>query len=93
VTIPPRTRIVRAVPAHIVFHREDLPDRDRTWFSGVEVVTLPRAIEDVAPKYGLDLVHRAVADARERGLLREDELARLVERFGTIVAEPYLADG
>jgi hypothetical protein len=48
-------------------------------------------IEDLAP-YGTDLVHRAVSEARERRLLREDELERLVGRFGSVILEPYRAE-
>jgi len=33
-----------------------------------------------------------VSEARERRLLREDELARLVARFGDVVLETYHAD-
>ncbi len=91
VTIPRTTRIVRATPAWLRFHRADIDERDRTWERGVPTVSVARAIEDVAPTHGLDIVHRAVSEARERRLLREDELARLASAFGNVVLEPYHA--
>lgn len=91
VTVPRKTRIARTVPAWLQLHYEDVPDRDRTFERDVPTVTIPRAIEEIAP-YGIDVVHRAVSDARERRLLREDELERLVSDFGSIVTEPYHAD-
>ena len=54
------------------------------------VVTIFRAINDVAPTRGLDVVHRAISDARARGLLREDELALLAARYGERILERYV---
>jgi predicted transcriptional regulator of viral defense system len=92
VTIPLRTRIVRETPTWVRFHRADIKERDRTWERGVPAVTVARAIEDIAVTHGIDVVHRAVSEARERRLLREDELARLVTRFGDVVLETYHGD-
>jgi hypothetical protein len=72
-------------------HFADVAENDRTWEQGIPIVSVPRAIEDVAPTHGLDLVHRAISEARERRLLREDELQRLVDKFGSEVLEPYIA--
>jgi predicted transcriptional regulator of viral defense system len=91
VTIPRHTRIIREVPSWIRFHRADVDELDRTWERGVPVVSVARAIEDIAPTRGLDVVHRAVSEARQARLLREDEVARLVKRFGTEVLDPYRA--
>jgi predicted transcriptional regulator of viral defense system len=91
VTVPRKTRISRDTPTWLRLHFEDIDDRDRTFERGVPVVSIPRAIEDLAP-YGTDLVHRAVSEARERRLLREDELERLVGRFGSVILEPYRAE-
>jgi len=91
VTVPRKTRISRDIPAWLRLHFEDIDDRDRTFERGVPVVSIPLAIEELAP-YGTDLVHRAVSEARERRLLREDELARLSGRFGSVILEPYRAE-
>jgi predicted transcriptional regulator of viral defense system len=92
VTIPLGTRIVRETPIWVRFHRADVEERDRTWERGIPTVTVARAIEDIAATHGIDVVHRAVSEARERRLLREDEVARLVARFGHVVLETYHGD-
>lgn len=91
VTLPPKTRISRELPAWLRLHFADVAGSDRTWERGVPVVSIPRAIEDVEPVHGADVVHRAVSEARERHLLREDELQRLAGKFGRDVLEPYRA--
>jgi hypothetical protein len=70
-------------------HFAKVDELDRRWEHGVPTVSIARAIEDVAATLGIDVVHRAVHDARERRLLREDELERLVRQFGTVILEPY----
>jgi hypothetical protein len=92
VTIPCGTRIVREIPTWVRIHCADVEEHDRTWERGVPTVTVARAVEDIAATHGIDVVHRAVSEARERRLLREDELARLVARFGDVVLETYHAD-
>jgi predicted transcriptional regulator of viral defense system len=91
VTLPSKTRISREQPTWLKLHFADVPENDRGWERGVPIVRIPRAIEDVAPKHGMDLIHRAVSEAREKRLLREDELQRLVDRFGDEILEPYVA--
>ncbi|MGH7736401.1 MAG: type IV toxin-antitoxin system AbiEi family antitoxin domain-containing protein [Candidatus Tyrphobacter sp.] len=91
VTLPPKTRISRRRPAWLRLHFADVPEGDRAWEQGVPIVSLPRAIEDIGPVRGADVVHRAVSEARERRLLREDELQRLVDVFGREILEPYRA--
>ena len=81
VTLPPKTRISRARPTWLRLHFADVAEIDRVWEQGVPIVSIPRAIEDVTPTHGVDLLHRAVSEARERRLLREDELQRLVDKF------------
>jgi|SRR5947209_2392349 len=90
VTVPRKTRITRAKPEWLQLHYDDVDVSDRTFERGVPTVSIPRAIEQVA-SYGVDLVHRAVSEARERRLLREDELERLVHHFGDIILKPYRA--
>jgi predicted transcriptional regulator of viral defense system len=92
VTIPPKTRIIRALPKWLQIHKEALNPDDRTIEATVPVVTVARAIAQIARTRGLDVVHRAVHEARARNLLREDELARLVEEFGGSILEPYHAE-
>jgi hypothetical protein len=91
VTVPRKARIARDVPPSLRLHFEDVAEEDRAYERGTPTVTIPKAIEQIAP-YGLDVVHRAVSEARERRLLREDELARLVRAFGSVVLEPYVAE-
>jgi predicted transcriptional regulator of viral defense system len=92
VTVPPKTRIVRTLPAWLQIHKEMLSPDERTIEATVPVVTVARAIAEVAPTRGLDVVHRAVRDARARNLLREDELAQLVRQFGSFILDPYHAE-
>jgi predicted transcriptional regulator of viral defense system len=92
VTVPPKTRISRQRPVWLLLHFANVAEADRAWEQGVPIVSLPRAIEDIGPLHGADVVHRAVSEARERHLLREDELQRLVDTFGSEVLEPYHAD-
>lgn len=89
VTLPPKTRISRQPPTWMRLHFAKVPEIDRTWERGVPVVSVPRAIEDVASTQGADVVQRAVSEARQRRLLREDELQRLVGEFGNEILEPY----
>jgi predicted transcriptional regulator of viral defense system len=91
VTLPPKTRISRQRPTWLRLHFAHVAHSDRAWEQGVPIVSIPRAIEDAAPAHGMDLVHRAISEARERRLLREDELQRLVDKFGSEVLEPYIA--
>jgi predicted transcriptional regulator of viral defense system len=91
VTLPPKTRISRQPPAWLRLHFADVAEADRAWEQGVPTVSLPRAIEDIGPVRGADVVRRAVSDAREKRLLREDELQRLVNKFGREILEPYRA--
>jgi predicted transcriptional regulator of viral defense system len=91
VTLPPKTRISRIPPSWMRLHFENVDANDRRWERGVPIVSIARAIEDVAPVHGMDVVHRAVSEARERHLLREDEVQRLVDDFGKDILEPYRA--
>lgn len=91
VTLPPKTRISRERPTWLRLHFEDVAENDQAWERGIPIVSVPRAIEDVASRHGADVIHRAVSEARERRLLREDELQRLINRFGNEISEPYIA--
>ena len=91
VTLPPKTRISREWPTWLRLHFADVAESDRAWEQGLPIVSIPRAIEDIAPTHGADVIHRAVSEARERRFLREDELQRLVDRFGNEILEPYIA--
>jgi predicted transcriptional regulator of viral defense system len=91
VTLPPKTRISREQPTWLKLHFADVAENDRAWEQGLPIVSVPRAIEDVAPVHGVDVVHRAVSEAHERRLLREDELQRLADKFGDEILGPYIA--
>ena len=88
VSVPRGTRSIRDIPEWLRIHREDIPINDRWIERSVPCVTVPRAIEEIAD-LGSDRVHEAVSDAREKHLLRDDELERLVKRFGHEILEPY----
>jgi predicted transcriptional regulator of viral defense system len=92
ITIPPKTRIVRKIPSWIRIHKAVLERDERTTERGVPVVSVPRAIAEIARTRGTDVVHRAISEARARNLLREDELERLASAFGSAVLEPYHAE-
>jgi predicted transcriptional regulator of viral defense system len=89
VTIPPGTRIRRDVPKWITFHWASVPPGDQSIECGVDVASARRAIEDTATVLGSDGVHQAVAQARQKNLLREDELDQLTRLFGEGILEPY----
>ncbi len=89
VTLPPKTRISRKLPSWLRLHFAHIAPADRTWERGVPIVSVARAIEDIAPAHGIDIVHRAVSEARQKRLLREDELHRLVDQFGSLILESH----
>ncbi len=91
VTLPSKTRISREPPTWLRLHFAVVAESDQAWEQGIPIVSVPRAIEDVAPTHGADVIHRAVSEARERRLLREDELQRLVAKFGNDILEQYIA--
>lgn len=91
VTLPPKTRISRQQPTWLRLHFADVAESDRTWERGVPTVSVLRAIEDIGPVHGADVVHRAVSEARARRMLREDEIQRLVATYGDEILEPYNA--
>ena len=70
-------------------HFSEIPQHDRRWEQGVPIVSILRAVEEIATNGGIDVVHRAVNQARNRRLLREDEPRRLVARFGATILNPY----
>jgi hypothetical protein len=89
--VPAKFRARRPFPAWLRIHTEDVKDRDRTSERGVPTISIAHAIKQIAPTRGLGVVHQAISEARERNLLREDELQALVEQFGEGVLEPYHA--
>ncbi|HEV2740162.1 MAG TPA: type IV toxin-antitoxin system AbiEi family antitoxin domain-containing protein [Candidatus Elarobacter sp.] len=91
ITVPAGFRARRPTPAWLRIHSEDVPERDRTSERGVPTISIVRAIEQIAPTRGLGIVHQAISEARERNLLRDDELQPLVEQFGAGILEPYHA--
>ena len=54
VTLPPKTRISRERPTWLRLHFADVAENDRAWEQGIPIVSVPRAIEDVAPVHGVD---------------------------------------
>lgn len=84
-----RTRRLR-VPAGVILHYADLPERDRAWFGAVPVTTPQRALNDCA-RAGLspDLLRHAAQQALRRGLVKRAALGHVeeaLEPFGGLTA-------
>jgi len=70
-------RIRRNIPS-VELHGEDLEPRDRTWWEGIPVVTVPVAIKQgIATKVPRHLLVQAIETARKRGQLSPREVAEL----------------
>ncbi len=85
-TLPSTWRARRLrYPVEVVVEFDELPKSERTWIDSVPVTTPLRTISDCA-RHGSapDLVHRAIADARARGLIT----ARDAERVARELAPP-----
>ena len=81
-TLPRAFRVRRAIPAHLMIHRADLPANDVTRVEGIPATTVRRAIEDCHRTHlGPALLRQAIEDGQREGYLTPDEvhdLRRLV---------------
>jgi predicted transcriptional regulator of viral defense system len=78
ITVPPRYRTHRAVPALYRLHRAELTSDEQTLIRGVPVVSPARAIADgIAGGLRPSLVEQALRTARDQALINEDELTML----------------
>ncbi len=92
VTIPRKTRVVRDTPSWIRFHRADVEHHDRVLERGIPTVSIVRALEDIAPVHGTEVVFDIVSEAQERRLLHDDDVARLVSTFGSGIVADHASD-
>lgn len=94
ITLPPSTRIRRAVPSSYVVHHAELPAEDVMTVEGVPVTTPQRTIRDVhAAHVGSALVRQAIEDGRRNGRLSYELAAQLQkELLGEPPSEPRDVD-
>jgi predicted transcriptional regulator of viral defense system len=77
-TVPKSARLRRERPEWIAIHHEDLDSSDVTRYEGLPVTTLARTVADVLSSSArIDLVQRAIADAKRARLIDASEAARL----------------
>jgi predicted transcriptional regulator of viral defense system len=90
ITLPPSTRIRRAVPGSYVVHHAVLPAEDIMTVQGVPVTTPQRTIRDVhAAHLGTALLRQAIEDGRRNGRLSYELAAQLLqELLGEQPSEP-----
>lgn len=78
VTVPGDYNPRRAGGQRYAIHRRDLPEEDVTRHEAIPIVTPRRALWDIiAGRLTPHLADQAIRQARARGLIREDEAARL----------------
>lgn len=75
-------RVRRKLPDHIEVIRDDLPTSDRTIYDGLPSATVERALRDCIGTVMGDRLVDAADRARDEGLLRRRDHARLVEQIG-----------
>lgn len=74
-------RVRRILPDHIELIRDDLPASDRTIYDGLPSATVERAIRDCIGTVMADRLVDATDRARDEGLIRRREHARLIEQI------------
>jgi hypothetical protein len=81
ITVPKRYRLRRReAPPVYRFHHEDLDTHDITRHEGLPIVT-PKAIRQCHAHLRRDLLHQALEQARERGLLNRSAYAELMHEL------------
>ncbi len=75
-------RVRRNLPDHIEVIRDDLPASDRTVYDGLPSATVERALRDCIGTVMSDRLVDAADRARDEGLLRRRDHARLIEEIG-----------
>jgi len=78
-TVPPAfRRRPSTIPPVLVLHSGQVPESERTWAGPVPVTSPAQTLSDcVLAHVSPDLVRQAVAQARRRGLVAPDRLARI----------------
>jgi predicted transcriptional regulator of viral defense system len=70
ITVPVDFRVQRAIPGHLVVHRDVLPSEDVTRLEGMPITTPARAIRDcIRAHLGPALVTQAIHEARRACML------------------------
>lgn len=78
ITIPKSLRLRRVRPKWITVHRAELPPVDITLYEGLPITTITKTVTDIlASSARSDLAQQAVADARQKGYIGQQEAARL----------------
>lgn len=75
-------RVRRELPDHIEVFRDDLPASDRTVYDGLPSATVERALRDCIGTVRGDRLADAADRARDEGLIRRRDHARLIEEIG-----------
>lgn len=75
-------RVRRKLPDHIEVIRDDLPAADRTVYDGLPSATVERALRDCIGTAMGDRLADAADRARDEGLIRRRDHARLIEEIG-----------
>jgi predicted transcriptional regulator of viral defense system len=78
ITVPRDHRPRRQIPQQYEIHREDLAPEEITSREGIPVVTPSKAIRQAHTAHlGLELLHQAIEDGQEQGLLNRQEAKEL----------------
>jgi predicted transcriptional regulator of viral defense system len=78
ITVPRTFRTTRTPPAVLNIHREDLPEHDITWYEGIPIVTVYRAIRgSIDEGIGWNLIEQAIDAARRQGRLTAEQADEL----------------
>ncbi|MAT06407.1 MAG: hypothetical protein CL424_15320 [Acidimicrobiaceae bacterium] len=76
-------RVRRNLPDQIEVIRDDLPASDRTVYEGLPSATVERALRDCVGSIMSDRLVDAADRARDEGLLRRRDHARIIEEIGS----------
>lgn len=78
ITVPRSFRTVRIPPAAVVLHRDDLGSEDLSWYEGLPIVTMHKAIlGSIHHDVGWNLIEQAITTARDRGQLSPEQAEEL----------------
>ena len=78
VTVPKSARLRRESPKSVVVHHDDLSSQEITVIEGLPVTSIARTITDLLLLGGrLDLISRAITDARREGYISAAETQRI----------------
>ncbi|MGH9397406.1 MAG: type IV toxin-antitoxin system AbiEi family antitoxin domain-containing protein [Terriglobia bacterium] len=88
-TVPKQARLCREKPDWIAIHRANLAPDDLTQHEGMPVTSIERTVIDVlTTTHRIDLVRRAIDDARREGYLHSEQAARLRQAVNRYAHNP-----